>query len=277
MVCSGGVPRGNGGEHVHWMQTDETRPRPRQRLARVVGIAVVVFVSGLISSAAGAAPATLDPSFGTGGKVSADLGGGASAVLAIPQTNGKIVVVGSGTLAPLQQRWRAGRELRQRRQAIARRQHRTPWPSRQTEGSSRLDRLLRGLLREFALARHNLDGSLDASFDGDGSLTTDFSALDEASGVVIQADGKIVAEAVHTAPSGVGSHSPVTTLTEAWTRASAAAGSRDHELWGVADRASGVAFRPTARSSQRVQEVGLLTFGAPRPLQQRRQPGHELR
>ncbi len=49
-------------------------------------------------------------------------------------------------------------------------------------------------LEAFALARYNTDGSLDTSFDGDGKLTTDFGGMgDAASGVAIQADGKIVA------------------------------------------------------------------------------------
>ena len=46
----------------------------------------------------------------------------------------------------------------------------------------------------FALARYNTDGSLDATFSGDGKLVTDFSTGDDlANAVVIQSDGKIVA------------------------------------------------------------------------------------
>jgi uncharacterized delta-60 repeat protein len=46
----------------------------------------------------------------------------------------------------------------------------------------------------FALARYNRDGSLDLTFDGDGTVITDFDAReDEAFAVAIQADGKIVA------------------------------------------------------------------------------------
>jgi uncharacterized delta-60 repeat protein len=49
-------------------------------------------------------------------------------------------------------------------------------------------------MEDFALARYNTDGSLDPTFDGDGKVTTDFAGnLDQASGVAIQADGKIVA------------------------------------------------------------------------------------
>src|SRR5688572_28114950 len=47
---------------------------------------------------------------------------------------------------------------------------------------------------DFAVARYNPDGSLDTTFDTDGLVTTDFGAgLDQASGVTIQGDGKIVA------------------------------------------------------------------------------------
>src|SRR5256714_1361511 len=44
----------------------------------------------------------------------------------------------------------------------------------------------------FALARYNPNGSLDTSFSGDGKQTTDFGSFDEANGVALQTDGKIV-------------------------------------------------------------------------------------
>jgi uncharacterized delta-60 repeat protein len=45
----------------------------------------------------------------------------------------------------------------------------------------------------FGLARYNSDGALDAGFDGDGKVTTRFAGFgDEAYGVAIQRDGKIV-------------------------------------------------------------------------------------
>jgi uncharacterized delta-60 repeat protein len=44
-----------------------------------------------------------------------------------------------------------------------------------------------------ALARYNADGTLDASFSGDGKVTTDFSGgYDQAYAVALQPDGKIV-------------------------------------------------------------------------------------
>jgi uncharacterized delta-60 repeat protein len=45
---------------------------------------------------------------------------------------------------------------------------------------------------DFALARYNPNGSLDASFSGDGKLRTNFGGSDEATGVALHANGKIV-------------------------------------------------------------------------------------
>ena len=46
---------------------------------------------------------------------------------------------------------------------------------------------------DFALARYNIDGSLDTSFGTDGKVTTDFAGgSDEVTGVAIQGDGQIV-------------------------------------------------------------------------------------
>jgi uncharacterized delta-60 repeat protein len=46
---------------------------------------------------------------------------------------------------------------------------------------------------DFALARYNPNGSLDTSFSGDGKQTIDFGGFDAASGVAIQANGRIIA------------------------------------------------------------------------------------
>jgi serralysin len=45
---------------------------------------------------------------------------------------------------------------------------------------------------DFALARYNSNGTPDTTFDGDGTLTTDFGGTDSAYGVTIQPDGKII-------------------------------------------------------------------------------------
>lgn len=46
---------------------------------------------------------------------------------------------------------------------------------------------------DFALVRYNPNGSLDASFSGDGKQTTSFGGGDTATGVALQGDGRIVA------------------------------------------------------------------------------------
>ncbi|MDX3539480.1 calcium-binding protein [Streptomyces sp. MB09-01] len=50
-----------------------------------------------------------------------------------------------------------------------------------------------GLVRDFALARYNANGTLDTSFSGDGRVTTDLGSMDTAQDVMVQSDGRIVA------------------------------------------------------------------------------------
>jgi uncharacterized delta-60 repeat protein len=50
-----------------------------------------------------------------------------------------------------------------------------------------------GVNEDFALARYNVDGSLDTSFDTDGKVITDFAGfVDLVQSVTVQADGKIL-------------------------------------------------------------------------------------
>jgi uncharacterized delta-60 repeat protein len=64
----------------------------------------------------------------------------------------------------------------------------------QTDGTIVAAGATGGANRKFALARYTVDGSLDTSFGGDGKVKTDFTrGFDEADGVAIQTDGKIVA------------------------------------------------------------------------------------
>ena len=50
-----------------------------------------------------------------------------------------------------------------------------------------------GSANTFTVVRYNENGSLDATFDGDGKLTTSFGSLyDEAQSVAVQTDGKII-------------------------------------------------------------------------------------
>jgi uncharacterized delta-60 repeat protein len=101
------------------------------------------------------APGDLDPTFDGDGRVTTDFAGGFDGARGIAiQADGKIVAAGVAICDPC-----AGPTT----------------------------------IHDFALARYNRDGSLDPTFDGDGKVTTDFSAgADEAFAVAIQADGKIV-------------------------------------------------------------------------------------
>jgi uncharacterized delta-60 repeat protein len=45
---------------------------------------------------------------------------------------------------------------------------------------------------DFAVTRYNTNGSLDATFSGDGRLITNFGGWDSATGVAVQSNGKIV-------------------------------------------------------------------------------------
>jgi uncharacterized delta-60 repeat protein len=97
----------------------------------------------------------LDPGFGTGGLVLTAFGTGSAAANALAlQPDGRIVVAGA------------------------------------VENGSALD---------FALARYLPDGSLDADFDADGRVVTDFGLADGASSVLVRPDGTIVA-AGHSGP-----------------------------------------------------------------------------
>jgi uncharacterized delta-60 repeat protein len=52
--------------------------------------------------------------------------------------------------------------------------------------------LISGVSTSFAIARYNSDGSFDASFGSAGKVVTSFSRLDEGRDIAIQSDGKII-------------------------------------------------------------------------------------
>jgi uncharacterized delta-60 repeat protein len=62
---------------------------------------------------------------------------------------------------------------------------------------------------DFALARYNPDGSLDATFDGDGMLTTDFdNGFDGATAIALQPDEKIVVAGLHVPDAALARYNP---------------------------------------------------------------------
>jgi uncharacterized delta-60 repeat protein len=179
------------------------------RLVRGVAVLVAALLVGAaFSAAAQAAPGDLDLTFASGGKQRTDFGFGSSeAAATVLQPDGKIVAVGGvrGSGVP--------GDCGPSDFALAR--YNTDGSldtsfggdGRQTTDFGGTDGAKGvalqddgkivvvgggggGCFGDFALARYNMDGSLDASFSGDGKLlATD---LGQANGVAVQDDGKIV-------------------------------------------------------------------------------------
>jgi uncharacterized delta-60 repeat protein len=166
---------------------------------------LVVFAASLLATAsAHAAPGDLDPTFSGDGLQTTDFGGGAYGSDVAVQANdgtinaGKIVVVGSAGGNFALARYNADGSLDR---------------SFGTDGEQTTDfggasDVARGVAVQadgrivavgggggagFAVARYNIDGSLDSSFGTDGKLTTDFGGAGYGADVAVQADGKIVA------------------------------------------------------------------------------------
>ena len=123
------------------------------------------------------------------------------------------------------------------------------------------------------------DGSLDTSFSGDGTQTTDFGGSDGAAGVALQGDGKIVRWArPNPAPAATTSPSPATTPTARSTRPSPATASDDRLR--VRGRRRGERRRGPGRRQDRRgrlrQRRGHRRRLRPRPLQPRRLARHDL-
>jgi len=111
-----------------------------------------------------AASGDLDPGFGEAGKVTTDFAGGYDPAHDVAiQPNGKAVVVGATNSNPFD-----------------------------INSSD-----------DFALARYEVDGSLDQSFGDGGKVTTDFGdSFDQAEAVAVQDDGKVVVAGVTESGSG---------------------------------------------------------------------------
>jgi uncharacterized delta-60 repeat protein len=192
--------RGSHGTRQHGMH--------KMRCARSVAAAAVA-ISVIHVPAAYSQAGALDPSFGADGRVSSDVFGGFDdriSDIAI-QSDGKIIAAGSrggyasrynfalvrylSNGAVDSNFGSAGRVLLDFdgdddfAGAIAIQQD----GKIVVAGSARLG----GRPSDFAIARYNLDGSLDPTFAGNGKAATDFGAEESISDIAIQTDGKIVA------------------------------------------------------------------------------------
>jgi uncharacterized delta-60 repeat protein len=167
--------------------------------ASTVALSTVVFAGLAFAASAPAAPGDLDPTFSGDGLQTTDFGSGPSEATAVArQADGKIVAVGSGA---------GGLQF-----AVARYNTDGSLDSSFSDDGRQLIQVGNGGAAtgvaiqpdgkivvvgtsgsDFALVRYTTTGSLDTSFSGDGIQTTDFGDVDEARGVALQNDGKIVA------------------------------------------------------------------------------------
>lgn len=147
---------------------------------------------------------SLDPSFGSGGKVTTMFSGLRAEVTALVlQPDGRIVAAGSA---------------------------------------------FGGGESDFALARYEADGSLDASFGSGGRVTTDFGAFDQASGAALLPDGRIVA--VGWTDRGEGDFDFAVALYEtdgALDTSFGAGGRVETDFFGRSDLAQAVVVQPDGR------------------------------
>ena len=184
-------------------------PKPALYLLAGLLVGGLLIAAGPVGAAAAAAgPGSLDPSFGTGGKVLTDLGVGGGAVTdAVLQSNGDIVVSGGFGLARYLPDGQLDRSFGTGGLAPAgfafdgdsgtavavQPDGKIIWA-----GSQGNPAFPAGGTFEFAVARFNPDGTLDASFGAGGKVSTEFfnpplqGAQEFADAVLVQPDGKIL-------------------------------------------------------------------------------------
>ena len=181
-------------------------PAPWRRIPLVVAAACTL--TAMSASLACAAPGDLDPTFGGDGKVTTHFEGGGGAQGVAIQADGKIVAVG-GTGKPF--RFALARYMPNGSldttfggdgkvtTKFAERYERAYGVAIQADGKIVAVGQAEHADPKFALARYMPNGTLDTAFGADGKVTTNFTKGDDgATGVAIQADGKIVV--VGTAP-----------------------------------------------------------------------------
>jgi uncharacterized delta-60 repeat protein len=174
---------------------------------------------------------SIDPTFGTAGRVLTNFGGSEAAHALVLQPDGKIIAAGGETLFTAQ--------------------------------------------ANFKLARYNSDGSLDSTFGSGGKVITDFFGnFDQANGLALQTDGKILAAGVATSSSPFNS---VFALARYNTNGSLDATFGSSGLVatdvGIADGANAVAIQPDGKiiaAGSNSNNVNPADFGL--LVQHRREP-----
>jgi uncharacterized delta-60 repeat protein len=192
-------------------------PRARLRITYTLVLAAALMAASAVPSAA--APGQLDPSFGAGGTVVTEFPSSYSGARAVAvQADGRIVAAGfahtndsiisdfaltrydaSGALDPT---FGTGGRVR-------------------TDFGGRFDEALAVAAQpdgrvvvagsssdangsDMAVARYNIDGTLDVSFEGDGMALVDFGSEASARAVALQPDGRIVLAGWVSHPVGAG-------------------------------------------------------------------------
>jgi uncharacterized delta-60 repeat protein len=164
-------------------------------------VLVAVIVSLVFSAAAMAAAGDLDPTFSGDGKQISNFGAGPSeAAAAVRQADGKIVAVGQADDNFLVARYNLNGTLDTSFSGDGRTQTNFTVSDRAADVARQGDKIVvvgfstdNNGTGHFAVARYNLNGTLDTSFSGDGKQTTSFGEFGgAASGVAIQANGRIV-------------------------------------------------------------------------------------
>lgn len=157
-----------------------------------------------LAGAAQAAPGDLDPSFGSGGLVTTDFGGRSDFGVAVAiQPDGKIVSAGnSSAVGVFSVAFALSRHNPNGTLDTSFGSGGTVLTSFGGSLSAAADVAIQpdgkivavGIADgDFGVARYNGDGTLDAGFGSGGLVTTDFGGYDQANGVALQSDGKIVA------------------------------------------------------------------------------------
>ncbi|MFI8826771.1 calcium-binding protein [Streptomyces sp. NPDC053431] len=150
---------------------------------------------------------TLDGTFSGDGMVTADFGGTEFGNAVAVQSDGKIVAAGSGGLGFALVRYNSDGALDTGFGSGGRTSVNFPGDSGfpyamalQTNGkivvAGRADDPNSSEANDFGIARFNTNGTTDTGFGGDGFVVTGFNDWDEARGVLVQPDGKIVAAGV---------------------------------------------------------------------------------
>jgi len=156
-----------------------------------------------LSGPAQAAPGDLDPTFGTGGLVTTDFGGRGDFGLAVAlQSDGKIVAAGnSSAVGVFSVNFALARYNTDGSLDPTVGSGGTVLTSFGTPLSAAADVAIQpdgkivavGIAgNDYGIARYDANGTLDATFGSGGLVTTDFGGFEQANGVALQPDGRII-------------------------------------------------------------------------------------